>query len=82
MLQRLEASLLLLDAEDRMLLTEYYIHNRPKEELATEMGISRSTLWRRCESALSKLQTVYDQAFSKDAEGLFHTQKEAKDGGK
>ena len=81
-MQRLEASLLMLEAEDRELLTEYYIRNRPKDELATERGISRSTLWRRCEDALEKLQTVYDQAFGKDAEGLSNTQNAEKDGAK
>ena len=79
-MQRLEASLLMLETEDRELLTEYYIRNRPKDELAAERGTSRSTLWRRCEDALEKLQTVYDQAFGKDAEGLSNTQNAEKDG--
>jgi hypothetical protein len=47
-----------LDPDDRALLVEVYVHERPYQELAIQYGASERTLRRRVSSALKRLQSL------------------------
>lgn len=47
-----------LDPDDRALLVEVYVHERPYQELAIQYGVSERTLRRRVANALNRLQAV------------------------
>jgi len=57
---RLDAWLALqqLDPDDRALLVEVYVKERPYRDLATQYGVSERTLRRRVSSALTRLQAI------------------------
>jgi RNA polymerase sigma factor (sigma-70 family) len=57
---RLDAWLALqqLDPDDRALLVEVYVHERPYRDLATQYGVSERTLRRRVANALVRLQAA------------------------
>jgi RNA polymerase sigma factor (sigma-70 family) len=47
-----------LDPDDRALLVEVYVHERPYRDLATQYGVSERTLRRRVANALNRLQSL------------------------
>jgi hypothetical protein len=47
-----------LDPDDRALLVEVYVHERPYQELAIQYGASERTLRRRVSSTLARLQAI------------------------
>jgi RNA polymerase sigma factor (sigma-70 family) len=47
-----------LDPDDRALLVEVYVHERPYRDLATQYGVSERTLRRRVSNALTRLQAI------------------------
>jgi hypothetical protein len=47
-----------LDPDDRALLVEVYVHERPYQELAIQYGVSERTLRRRVSNALNRLQSL------------------------
>jgi hypothetical protein len=47
-----------LDPDDRALLVEVYVHERPYRDLATKYGVSERTLRRRVSNALTRLQAI------------------------
>jgi RNA polymerase sigma factor (sigma-70 family) len=47
-----------LDPDDRVLLVEVYVNERPFRDLATQYGVSERTLRRRVSNALTRLQAI------------------------